>query len=333
MSVLVLGGTSWLGGEVARTALAAGHEVTCLARGESGPVPEGASLLRTDRSQPDGYAVLPASARWDLVVEVTWQPGFARGALRALAERAAQWVYISSCSVYADQSRAGADESAPLLSPLEADTAGRAQYGEAKVACEAACTAYRAGEVLVARSGLIAGYGDRSDRFGYWPGRFALAVEDGAPVLVPQGQERPAQLIDVRDLAGWVVNAGLAGVTGSFNASGPVSTVGEVLAASRQVSGFAGATVSAGDEQLVAAQVEEYMGPRSLPLWMCDPSFAGFSSRDVAKSVSAGLTHRPLLDTAQDALRWERELGLERLDRSAGLSRAEELEIIAALPG
>ncbi|MGI8717835.1 MAG: hypothetical protein ACR2JN_08400 [Lapillicoccus sp.] len=40
-----------------------------------------------------------------------------------------------------------------------------------------------------------------------------------------------------------------------------------------------------------------------------------------------------MLDPAQGAMRWERELGLERLDRSAGLSRAEELEIIAALPG
>jgi len=330
-NVLVLGGTSWLGGVVVADAVAAGHDVTCLARGESGEVPAGARLVRADRSSADGYAALPASERWDLVVDVARQPGHVRGAVRALGDRTDNWVFVSSCSVYARHDEHGADEGAQLLPALEGDEGTMEQYGEAKVACEQAVTAARGEAALIARSGLIVGSGDLSERFGYWPGRFALAAADGSPVLVPERSDRPVQWVDVADLASWLLTAGLAGVTGTMNAMGPSRPMQEVLAAAAQAAGFDGATVPASDEALLAAGLEEFMGPRSLPLWLCDPAWQAFLDRDTSAAAAAGLACRPLSDTMADALEWERTLGLARTRTRAGLDRDAELAVIASM--
>lgn len=332
-SILVLGGTSWLGGTVAATALAEGHDVFCLARGQSGPVPDGARLVEADRDDRAAYAALPRSQRWDLVVDVARQPGHVRGAVRALADRSEHWVYVSSASVYSRHDEPGASEGAALLPALASDTATMEEYGEAKVACEQAVVEGRGPGALIARSGLIVGHGDPTERFGYWPGRFALAAEDGAPVLVPARRDRPVQWIDVGDLARWLVTAGLSGVTGVYNAAGASTPLGAVLDAAARVAGFSGRVLAASDEDLHGSGVEEFMGPRSLPLWLADPEWCGFQDRDASRAREVGLRQRPLADTMADALAWERILGLRRERTRAGLDREDELSLISHLAG
>ena len=192
--ILVLGGTSWLGGAVTAEAVGRGHEVTCLARGESGGAPEGTTMVRADRDDPGEYAALPAptpriaapdlgaagraasgNSDYDLVIDVARQPRHVRGALEALSERAVNWVFVSSSSVYARHDEPGADESAQLLPAAVDDVVTAEQYGHGKVACEQAVTKTRGARALIVRSGLIVGRGDPSERFGYWPSRFALA--------------------------------------------------------------------------------------------------------------------------------------------------------------
>ena len=51
MKILILGGTAWLGHSIAAAALAAGHSVVCLARGNA--IPEGADLVNADRARGD----------------------------------------------------------------------------------------------------------------------------------------------------------------------------------------------------------------------------------------------------------------------------------------
>lgn len=325
--ILVLGGTAWLGREVAREAVCRGHEVTCLARGESGSVPDDVRWVRVDRSCPGAYDEVSGTS-WDEVVDVSWQPGLVRSAVAALAERAGHWTYVSSCSVYADHSRPGVDESAALLPALDTDEADRESYGEAKVACEQAVVASLGDRALLARAGLIGGPGDASDRYGYWVGRFALAGAE--PVLVPDSPEQPTQTIDVRDLAAWLVLAGERGASGPVNAVGEQQPLGYLLATAAEVAGHIGGLDAAESSWLLEHDVNEWAGPRSLPLWIAAPTHAGFGARSDVRALALGLARRPAEQTLVDTLAFERELGLDR-ERQAGLSRADELELIEAL--
>ena len=328
LDLLVLGGTSWLGGAVARRAAERGHRVTCLARGESGTPPTGTDWVRADRADPAAYDEVLRP--WDAVVDVSWQPALVRSALAALAPRAGHWVYVSSCSVYADDRTPHAGEEAPLHEPFagpgEADLEA---YGPAKVACEQACVGAMGEEhVLLARAGLIGGYGDRSDRLGYWPARVARA-RDGEPVLVPP-RDASLQVVDVEDLADWLVRAAEEGTAGPVNATGDVATVGELLELSAREAGRTPAWREATDQWLSGQQVEPWAGPDSLPLWLPPRDYAGFMTRDNSRAHQSGLQPRPLGDTVRDTLRWERELGLDRA-RRAGLSAGREAELLARI--
>jgi 2'-hydroxyisoflavone reductase len=331
MHTLVLGGTAWLGGHVASAALERHHWVTCLARGFPGAVPEGVELVRADRNRPDAYDAL-RHRQWDVVVDVSRQPGQVRSAVRALADQATVYVFVSSANVYADHRTPGAAEDAPLLPPLASELIESMDtYGQAKVACEQHVQqAFEPDRALIARVGLIGGPGDIFDRTGYWPLRFARPSTPGGAVLVPDAPELATQVIDVRDLAAWLIDAGSHRLAGVYNATGETTSLFDHIETARTIAGHTGPVVRADQQWLLDQGVQPWMGERSLPLWLVDPDWLGFNGRDSTKARRVGLSTRPLEQTLADTLSWELTRATYRA-RRAGLTDEDERGLLTAL--
>lgn len=328
MDLLVLGGTAWLGRALVGEAVARGHTVTCLARGQTGQFVEGAQWVIADRNRPDAYDAI-VEKRWDAVIDVARQPGHVRRAVAALQPVAARFLFVSSANVYASQRELGQDEDATLLPPLTSDVMELMdQYGEAKIACEqAVLNGFGRERALVARVGLIGGPGDVFGRSSYWPWRFAHPSNPAGAVLVPDDPLLPTQLIDARDLASWLVTCAESGTTGIYNAAGPTRSLAEQLAVARAVAGHCGPLVSAPPGWLTEHGVQAWMGPTSLPLWIDDPDWYGLNARSTERARVAGLVTRPLEDTLTDTLAWEQRLP-DQGPHGAGLTDDEERRLL-----
>ncbi|MBT9254340.1 NAD-dependent epimerase/dehydratase family protein [Phycicoccus sp. MAQZ13P-2] len=328
MRLLVLGGTAFLGRELARAGLGRGHDVTCVARGRSGAPADGTRLVRADRDDPDAGLGGVEHEDWDAVLDVARDPGQVRRAVAALAGRVGHWGFVSTGNVYADHSVPGADESTPLLAPRDVGGDDPDAYGGAKVACEqAVLDGLGPSRTLVARAGLLGGPGDASGRTGWWPWRFARPAAPGR-VLAPAALGDPVQVLDVRDLAAWMVRCAESGTAGVVDAVGPTTTLGRLLEASREAAGGAAEVVAADPAWLAEQGVDAWMGPRSLPLWLPFPEYGGFASRTGEAARALGLTHRPLLETLRDTLAWEESRPADQ-PRRTGLDDEDERALLA----
>lgn len=293
MLLLVLGGTRFLSREVATQAVARGWDVTCACRGTSGPLPDGVRHLSWDRAD-DAPADL-ASGEWDAVVDVARLPSHVRRAVTATPS--AHWVFVSTINVYADNASSAME---PLVDAVTDDVdlvVDPAAYGGMKVACEEIVRAGATSSVLV-RPGLIVGPGDPTGRFAHWPQRLAR----GGEVLAPGRPTDVAQVIDVGDLATWLLDLAEARTVGVLDAVGQPMALEEMLG---QVA--AGVGVVPDLTWVDAAFLEEHgvvpwMGEGSLPLWLPRPDYDGMLAHDPGPAVTAGLRLRPIADTAPRCL-------------------------------
>jgi 2'-hydroxyisoflavone reductase len=313
VKLLVFGGTKFLGRGVVEAAGA--HDVTLVNRGRTNPelYPE------VERVELDltGYLEPLRGRQWDAAIDMdpTQLPRHTRR--RAEAVDVGHYVFVSTISVYSDTSQP-IDESSALFDPPdpEPETFDPEQYGGLKVGSERVVQQVFGEHSAVARAGLIVGPHDPTDRFTYWPRRLA----EGGTVLAPGDPEQPVQLIDARDLGAFLVRLAVERTSGIFNATGPAEplTLGETL----ERIGGADRLVWVDDQALLDAGVGPWM---ELPLWLPGDEHAGLLQADVSRAAAAGLTFRPLRETARDTLAWSLEAGEQR----PTLSREKERELLA----
>ncbi len=340
MKLLILGGTVFLGRHVAEAALARGHQVTTFSRG----LHESESDARIERLRGDRRENLTAlgGRSWDAVIDTCgYVPSAVSASAKLLADSVEHYTFISSQSVYANYDQPNLDESHTVqeltdeqVSEAEAikpdnDGVVAVNYGEfyggLKALCERAAEEAMPGRTLSVRAGLIVGPNDYSDRFTYWVRR----MEHGGEALAPGLPSRPVQLVDVRDLAEWLVTTAESKVTGVFNATGPESKLSmvELLEAC--------AAVGQSDTQLTWVS-EEFLGRQNvrswseMPLWMpAEVQVDNFFSVDCSKAIEAGLKFRSIEDTARATLEWDKTRD-QSVALRAGLSADRERELLAA---
>jgi nucleoside-diphosphate-sugar epimerase len=319
--LLVIGGTRFVGRAFVDLAVRQGHDVAVFHRSVSEPDDfPSVEHLHGDR---DGQLDLLRGRSWDAVLDTcAYVPRAVREAAAVLRDAAGHYTLVSTLSVHPDDMPAGATERAAVHEPPfpRTETVTVQTYGPLKVACEHAAETAFGPRCLIIRPGYIVGPHDPSDRFTFYLRRAA----GGGEMAAPGPPDAPLQVIDVRDLAAFMLARIEAGDGGVFGVVGPGAPIvmRDVLDKAREVAAADTTFTWLSEEFLHAAgdQAEEWF-----PMW--EPQLPGVHTYDAAKAVAAGLRHRPFAQTVADTLAWDRQRGLP--DLRTGLSADMERELLA----
>jgi 2'-hydroxyisoflavone reductase len=338
LRILILGGTGFTGPHQVKYALSRGHQVTVFNRGltHHGELPNEVEQLIGDRN---GQLDALKGRKWDVVIDnPTTLPKWVRDAAQILKGNVDRYVFISTLSVYAEQSWSGMDENGPLAKYEGPDpmkwtvealrNSTQSLYAPLKVLSEKETQKWFPGKALIIRPGLIVGPGDESDRFTYWPVRIAR----GGEVLAPGDPQKDyVQFIDARDLAEWTIRMVEQDDAGIYNAVG----FKEKLLMSRMLDEIK--TVTKSDAQLTWVNVDFLLEQKihpwyDMPVWVAPKGpEGGFSNLSNKRALAKGITFRPVSDTALATLEWFRKQPAARQESlRSGIKAAREAQILAA---
>jgi len=322
--ILVLGGTRFVGRAVVADALERGFDVTMFHRGRTGRglFPEAETVLG-DRT---GDLSELAGRRFDAVIDVAaYQPDDVSRSVRALRGAVGRYVFMSTASVYADHSVPQV-EGQDVLALTDA-TPEDDLYGARKAACEAIVVDGFGDAGLMARSGMIVGPYDPTDRFAHWPRRLRRAGREGGPVLAPGDPADPVQFVDVRDLAGWLVDGCVNALSGAYNVTGAPMRFDAFLGECARTVDVAPELVWASGDWLRGRGVDPWTG---VPMWIAAPGWEAANAVDTSRAVADGLRIRPVGDAIAATLAWDEARGGPEAG-AEGLSADAEAELLTAL--
>jgi 2'-hydroxyisoflavone reductase len=334
LSILILGGTRFIGVAMTELALKRGHSITFFNRGKTNAdLFPGIERIKGDRNgEIDGLR----GRKWDAVID---NSGFFPRAVRLTAELLApavsQYLFVSSISVYPDF-KAPRDETSAVgkLADETVEKVDNDTYGPLKALCEKAAEAAMPGRVTVIRPGLIVGPHDSTDRFTYWPARAAR----GGEMLAPGKPSDGVQIIDARDLATFVLDALEKRTTGTFNLVSPpgMFTIGDIVNESIRAANELARPAPPPKARWAPAaflEAQKVEGWSDMPVWLdAKGDDTAFASTSAARATRAGLKITPMRQTCHDTLAWHLKRPLaERENLKAGITPQREKQVLAAL--
>jgi len=293
MKILVIGGTIFLGRHFVNEALAAGHELTLLHRGNSnkGLFKDKVTEILLDRN--NDLAGL-ASQNFDAVIDTCgYTTKTVRHSVNSFWGKVRQYVFVSSVSVYPSFDKIGIDENEevfalPQNENIDEVNLSNEAYGLLKACCEKEVLNKFNDNALIVRPGLIVGKYDPTDRFSYWVHRISKARDVGYEnVLIPQNDFN-VQFISAKDLAKWVLHCVEKNINGVFNAtSNEEITFSNFLIDCEKVTNKKPNYVSMTNEFIAENEVYPWA---ELPMYVGDDkAMAGFAKINSSKAVQNGL--------------------------------------------
>ena len=326
-SLLILGGTGFIGPHLTGQALARGWKVTHFNRGKRDP--DGVENVETLIGDRKGNLESLKGRSWDAVVDDTgYVPKYCRMSADLLAPNTGYCLYISSISAYGSFVKPNDENSATgVLANPEEEQVTNDSYGPMKAMCEQYVRSAYGTRSSIVRPGYIVGPLDPTDRFTYYPVR----VAKGGEMAVPGTPTDPVQVIDVRDLADFMLGLVERRASGNFNAvTAPGALNMDALISSCQRVTGADTKFTWIDEDFLARELK----PEELNFAPWDPirgEYAAASLTGIDRSVAEGLKSRPLDDTVRDTLAWHATRPVERQSAlRSGLSAELETKLLTA---
>jgi 2'-hydroxyisoflavone reductase len=314
-TVLILGGTNFLGPALVEAAVVAGHSVTLFNRGITNPelFPNLEKLrgLRSLTASEENWSSV-GSRRWDAIVDV-WpsDPAMAESAATRLRDQTAHYLYVSSIAAYDARgfARANLGEDAEL-NPW---VSGIRSYDRGKAESERRLNQLVGGRLTVVRPGPIKGARDDTPDLLAWLRR----AQAGGNHIGPGSGEEHVQVVDVKDVARFLALAIERSHFGTFNLTGAPMTFREFVercsTATRSTARFTWIPRDILHQQGLdpapfnSPTVPSYLG--KFPFWHPEPERRGFFQISSQKAFNVGWTQRPFGETAADYLRYFDSLG------------------------
>jgi 2'-hydroxyisoflavone reductase len=322
MNVLIIGGTRFLGKHLADSLLRNNHNVTLFHRGKTAP-PDDIMTCEEIIGDREQDLSLLENRSWDAVIDTCgFLPIHVRKMAETLKNNVSSYVFISSVSVYEDQSKLHINENDKVAQLKDPDIAEfkLEMYGELKAQCEKEVQSVFKDNALVIRPGLIVGPYDYTDRFTYWPDRGSR----GGEILIPDMKDPTVRFIDGRDLADWIVRMIENKEHGLYQAVGGTYNFNELISKCITIE-IDAAIVSVSESFLLEEGVGEWV---EMPLWISSDDYRGLDYADDSKAINKGLVFRPIEETIQDTAAWSLKRELQPEQWKAGMHPDKEKALL-----